>query len=113
LTNVWFLTKNHQIMSRPFSAESAYRAIAHPTRRRVLEILRIGERPASQLVGAFKLSRPVLSEHLQVLRSTGLVSVRRRGTSLIYRINAAPLRQVGEWINMMQQPARLTQASRE
>lgn len=110
---VWFLTKNHAIMSRPFSAESVYRALAHPTRRRVLEILRVGERPASHLVGAFKLSKPVLSEHLQVLRLTGLITVRRRGTSLIYRLNAGPLRQVSDWLGMIQQPARIGPASRD
>ena len=100
-------------MSRPFSAESVYRALAHPTRRRVLEMLRISERPASQLIGASKLSKPVLSEHLLVLRHTGLVTVRRKGTSLIYHLNAAPLRQVGDWINMIQQPSRVAQASRD
>lgn len=84
------------------SDESVFRAIAHPIRRQVLEILRAGERPAAELVQDRRLTHPTLSVHLRVLRATGLVTFRRRGTSLIYRLNRAALQSATTWMSHLQ-----------
>ncbi|MCI0364420.1 MAG: metalloregulator ArsR/SmtB family transcription factor [Phycisphaerales bacterium] len=85
-------------MSRPISSESAFRAIAHPTRRRVLDLLRQSDRSAGELVEQGRITKPNLSVHLRVLREAGLVAYRRRGVSLNYRLNSAALASVVNWI---------------
>lgn len=79
-----------------------YRAIAHPTRRRVLEMLRQGDRSAGDLLEARGHSRPTLSEHLRILHTMGLVSSRRRGPSMIYRLNRSALAAAAGWISQFQ-----------
>ena len=64
-------------MSRPFSAESVFRALAHKTRRRILESLRKGPRFASEVLEDPDLRMPTLSDHLRVLRQCGLADANR------------------------------------
>lgn len=86
-------------MRRPsLSEENLFLAIAHPVRRAVLEELVSGEKPATQLVSPHGLSPSLLSQHLKVLKDSGLVSERREGRQRIYRIEAAPLREVSRWV---------------
>jgi len=76
-----------------------YRAIADPTRRRILDRLAVrGRAPALQLGEGFKASQPALSKHLRILRQAGLVSVQREGRSQIYSLDPAPLLEVDAWI---------------
>ena len=56
-----------------------FEAVAEPSRRAILDILRAGERPAGDLVSALALSQPGVSKHLKLLREAGLVSVRADG----------------------------------
>lgn len=84
-------------MSRPISTESVFRAVADSTRRRILEILRSGERSPSEIQGSFHFSKPTLSHHLSILRATGIITARRRGQGLRYRLNAPALRQIAAW----------------
>jgi DNA-binding transcriptional ArsR family regulator len=84
-------------MSRPFSSESVFRAIAHTTRRNILNLLRNSEKRASDLLTTPGLTKPTLSTHLQILKSSGLITVRRRGTSLLYRINRNAMKPLLDW----------------
>lgn len=84
-------------MSRPFSTESAFRAIAHPVRRRAIELLSRRNLRAGELVAQLGGSRPGVSQHLRVLRHSGLVIPSRKGTSLVYHLNARAVRCVLEW----------------
>lgn len=84
-------------MSRPFATDDAFRAVADPARRRILDLLRGGDRTVTELTRLFKMSQPTMSYHLRVLRITGLVSQRRSGRSRVYRLNAAPLTPVCQW----------------
>ena len=77
---------------------SAYEAIADPTRRRILDLLREQPLPAGQLASHFPVSRPAVSRHLRVLRQAGLVKETRHGRKRLYRLNPPPLRQVGAWV---------------
>lgn len=69
------------------------KALAHPTRRAILRLLREREMSAGEIAGHFDLSKPTLSGHFNELRDAGLVEVQRQGTSLIYRLNASVLEE--------------------
>ncbi|WP_443749090.1 autorepressor SdpR family transcription factor [Asticcacaulis solisilvae] len=68
-----------------------YKALADPTRRRILELLRDGEMNAGDLSNHVSVAKPTLSGHLNVLKAAGLIDVTRQGTSLIYRLNTSVL----------------------
>lgn len=84
--------------SRSAGPSDVYHAIADPTRRRLVERLRAGERSVSELAAPFAVSRPAISQHLRVLREAGLVSERRVGRERRYRLHPGPLREVSEWV---------------
>ena len=73
-------------------------AIADPTRRRLLELVRDREVPAGELAGQFPVSRPAVSRHLRVLREAGLVRERREGRLRLYREEPAPLAELQRWL---------------
>jgi DNA-binding transcriptional ArsR family regulator len=77
---------------------TAYAALAEPSRRRILDLLRGGERSVTELVGRLKLSQPGVSKHLRVLRDAGLVDVRHEGRRRLYRLRAEPLAEVDAWL---------------
>jgi DNA-binding transcriptional ArsR family regulator len=80
-------------------AASAFHAIADPTRRRILDLLQSGPQRAGDLAGAFpRISRPAVSKHLRVLRSSKLVRPERRGRELWYQLNPDPLSKVQDWV---------------
>ena len=90
-------------MSRPAAAASAFSAIAHPTRRAVLDLLRRGDRSATELridlaPGLSGASQAAFSEHLSVLSRAGLVSARSKGRERIYFLNARPLAEAFDWL---------------
>ena len=76
----------------------AYRALADPHRRRILDWLREGERSAGELVDSLALSQPGVSKHLKVLREAGLVTVRAHGKQRLYALRAEPLAEVDAWL---------------
>ena len=71
--------------------EAATAAIADPTRRKVLELVRDRELAAGEIAAQFEISRPAVSRHLRVLRGAGLVTERRDGRLRLYRADPAPL----------------------
>ena len=73
-------------------------AIADPTRRRIVELLAQRERTAGELVAAFDLSAPAISQHLKVLREAGLVTVRAEGQSRVQALNPAGLGDLEAWL---------------
>jgi DNA-binding transcriptional ArsR family regulator len=80
------------------SAEAAFSALADPTRRAVLDLLRKGSQPAGQIASAFPVSRPAISKHLRLLRKAHLVEERREGRHRVYQLNHEPLRAVDAWL---------------
>ena len=78
---------------------AVFRAIADPTRREILGMLRGGHHSVGEIAANFRTSRPAISKHLRVLRSVGLVATSREGTARICALNAAPLRLVSDWLN--------------
>ena len=70
-----------------------YKALADPTRRRILALLREREMSAGEIAGHFELAKPTLSGHFAVLREAGLVSPEKTGTTIIYRLNVSVLEE--------------------
>jgi DNA-binding transcriptional ArsR family regulator len=84
--------------SSPSGREATFQALADPTRRAVLDLLRRGSQPAGQIAGAFPVSRPAISKHLRLLRRAHLVREHREGRNRVYQLNPEPLRAVDSWI---------------
>jgi DNA-binding transcriptional ArsR family regulator len=82
-----------------YSPEAAFQALADPTRRAVLDLLRRGRQPAGEIAGAFPISRPAISKHLRLLRRAHLVEERREGRHRVYQLNPEPLRAVDSWLD--------------
>ena len=82
----------------PRIQEATFQALADPTRRAVLDLLRRGSQPAGQIAIAFPVSRPAISKHLRLLRRAHLVREHREGRNRIYQLNPEPLRAVDSWI---------------
>jgi DNA-binding transcriptional ArsR family regulator len=78
--------------------ERVFKAIADPTRRDILGLLRGGRYTVGELAGNFRTSRPAISKHLRVLRGAGLVVTRKKGTANLCELNGMPLRAVDEWL---------------
>ena len=81
-----------------YSAETTFHALADPTRRAVLDLLRQGAQPAGHIAEAFPISRPAISKHLRQLRRAHLVVEHRRGRHRLYQLNAEPLKSVASWL---------------
>src|SRR6478752_7773314 len=83
--------------------DAAFSALADPTRRAVLDLLRTGTRPAGDIARAFTVSRPAISKHLSILRRAHLVEERREGRHRMYHLNPEPLKAVDSWLNEYRQ----------
>ena len=83
--------------------DAAFSALADPTRRAVLDLLRTGTRPAGDIARAFTVSRPAISKHLSILRRAHLVEERREGRHRMYQLNPEPLRAVDTWLDQYRQ----------
>ena len=70
-----------------------YKALADPTRRRILEMLRERPMSAGEIAEQVHVAKPTLSGHLNVLKAADLVDVTRQSTSLIYRLNISVLEE--------------------
>ena len=89
-------------MPRAATTSDVFNAIAEPRRREIIDLLaRPGgeaERSVGDLVAALRLPQPAVSKHLGVLRRVRIVSVRHRGRSRMYRLNARELKPVHDWV---------------
>jgi DNA-binding transcriptional ArsR family regulator len=78
------------------AANSAFRALADPTRRRILRLLRERRRTSGEIADAFSSSWPTVSRHLAVLRAAGLIVRQRKGQFIEYDVNTTVLQEVIE-----------------
>jgi DNA-binding transcriptional ArsR family regulator len=74
--------------------DPVFEALAHPTRRRILEMLRGGGMSAGAIADAFNVSRPTMSAHFAKLKAAGLIQAEQQGTSIFYTLNLSMLEQV-------------------
>lgn len=76
--------------------------LGDPVRRRILELLADGERPAGDVASViqreFGISQPAVSQHLRVLRDNGFATVRAEGTRRLYAVEPSALKPVDDWL---------------
>ncbi len=80
------------------AAMAVLNVIAEPTRRRILDVVRDGERSVGELVEELGMHQPGVSRHLKVLRDAGLVDVRQDAQRRLYRLRPEPLKELDEWL---------------
>jgi DNA-binding transcriptional ArsR family regulator len=76
-----------------------FAALASPVRRSLLDLLADAPHTVQELAAHFDMKRPSVSEHLKLLKDTGLVQEQRAGRNRVYRLDATPLRDVADWLN--------------
>lgn len=78
--------------------DSAFALLADPGRRRILDLLRTGERSVNELCAALPISQPGVSKHLRLMREAGLVSARVDAQRRLYRLEPGPLEDLDAWL---------------
>lgn len=91
-----------------------FEVLAEPNRRRILDLLRVADRPVGDLVNELAVSQPAVSKHLRVLREAGFVEVRSDAQRRIYRVRTEPLHAIYTWLEPYRQlwEARLDELER-
>ncbi|MEY2402185.1 MAG: hypothetical protein QOJ08_2296 [Ilumatobacteraceae bacterium] len=87
-----------RMLVRMPAAVAVLGVIAEPTRRRILDAVRGGERSVGELVEKVGMHQPGVSRHLRVLREAGLVEVRRDAQRRLYRLRPEPLMELDAWL---------------
>jgi DNA-binding transcriptional ArsR family regulator len=77
---------------------TTFAVLAEPTRRRILDLLRVEPRSVGDLVSELGLTQPGTSKHLKVLRDAGLVTVRRDAQRRWYELRPEPLAEIDTWL---------------
>jgi DNA-binding transcriptional ArsR family regulator len=85
-------------MARTRTTHDPFNAIAEPKRRALIEALIGKEMTVSEAVNLMGWKQPMVSKHLGVLKQVGLVSERKQGRHRVYRVNAAQLKPVKDWV---------------
>lgn len=75
----------------------AFKALADPTRRHILELLRTKDLTAGEIAEHFDMTKPSLSHHLNTLKTAGLVEAERDGQNIIYSLNTSVLQGLMGW----------------
>jgi DNA-binding transcriptional ArsR family regulator len=78
--------------------ESTLAALAEPNRRRILDLLRDGERPVGELADALQIAQPSASKHLKTLKDAGLVAMRADAQRRLYGLRLEPLLELDAWL---------------
>lgn len=75
----------------------AFKALADPTRRHILELLADGDLTAGEIAAHFTMAKPSISHHLNILKGAGLVSDERRGQNIVYSVNMTVFQELMKW----------------
>ena len=79
------------------SSNKAFKALADPTRREILALLRKGERTAGDLAERFDMTKPSMSHHFAVLKEAELITSRREGQQIWYGLNTTVVEDLMAW----------------
>jgi DNA-binding transcriptional ArsR family regulator len=83
------------------SLDTAFSALADPTRRAILARLALGETTINELAEPFKMTQPAISRHIKVLESAGLIVRRVEGTRRPCRLAPAGITEIDRWLGML------------
>lgn len=78
--------------------DTIYKALADPTRRRILDILKKGSRNAGEIGAEFQMTGASVSHHLSLLKAAGLVASEKKGQQVIYTLDTTVLQDLMIWI---------------
>jgi DNA-binding transcriptional ArsR family regulator len=96
------------------TANETFRALADPTRREILTLLRAGPRSSGEIASRFNSSWPTISRHLAVLRDGGLVIAERNGQEIVYELNTSVFQDFAQhlmdWIGSAPAPRAAKEA---
>jgi DNA-binding transcriptional ArsR family regulator len=87
-----------------------FRALADPTRREILRLLRGGEQSAGDLASKFDMSKPSMSHHFSVLKQADIVVTRREGQQIIYALNATVMQDLVNVLGTLFAPVQVHSA---
>ena len=85
-------------MARTPTTSDAFNAVAEPQRRRIIDLLALGELSVNDIAAALNMRQPQVSKHLRVLREVELVRARGEGQHRLYSLNSEALRPIYEWV---------------
>lgn len=82
---------------------NVFQTLSDPTRLRLVEVLRAGERPVNELVAAVDIHQSGVSRHLRILEEAGFVTVRPVGQQRLYALKPEPFRELDQWLGAYRQ----------
>jgi|SRR5580704_12577274 ArsR family transcriptional regulator len=80
------------------ASNRAFKALADPTRRKILQLLRRGEKTAGALAESFDMTKPSMSHHFAVLKDADLIESRREGQTIWYSLNTTVVQDFVSWM---------------
>ena len=92
------MVKSSGIRAQAARLDGVFHALSDATRRSILRKVANGEKTVGQIAEPYPISLAAISKHLKVLEGARLIQREKRGSFQIVRINAAPMREAGEWI---------------
>lgn len=78
---------------------STFKALADPTRRKILRLLREHDMTAGEIAEQFNISKPSISHHLNILKQSGLILDERKGQFILYSLNMTVFQEVMGWFS--------------
>ena len=81
--------------------DTLFKALNDPTRRAILELLRVKEMAAGDIADRFAVSKPTISHHLDILKQAGLILAEKQGQFIIYSLNTSVLEECFAWLLKM------------
>jgi DNA-binding transcriptional ArsR family regulator len=75
----------------------AFKALADPTRRKILELLKNGDMNSGEIADRFAIGKPSISHHLSVLKGADLVQATRNGQNIVYSLNTTVFQEIVGW----------------
>ena len=75
----------------------AFKALADPTRRKILELLAENDLNAGEIADCFNISKPSISHHLSILKNADLINDERQGQNIVYSLNTTVFEDVVKW----------------
>ena len=75
----------------------AFKALSDPTRRKILELLQEQELNAGEIADYFHISKPSISHHLAILKTSGLIVDERRGQNIVYSLDMSVFQEMMKW----------------
>ncbi|MEK3883622.1 autorepressor SdpR family transcription factor [Paenibacillus sp. PL2-23] len=85
------------------SINEAFKALADPTRRKILDLLKQSDLTAGEIADHFEMTKPSISNHLNILKQAELVWVQRQGQTMLYSLNLTVFQDVMKWMMDLQQ----------